>query len=199
MPAGQQAGQSAGEQAGHAASRYAGNPPPGIAGLPPEPPASAEETGADEETAVGTDSPADERAVQPDDPSADLPWDEATAYGVEGYDPDDPWNAVLCVESDRSVTILPLTPKSLDQLVGSLVEVREAQRSALGMSASEDENDVVREARPGALRQVAHAAQLATGSAPVSRLWQTSTRGRVIIIGGAVVFVALGIIASVFA
>lgn len=174
------------------AGQRATNPPPGVAGLAPAPSRS------DDGTDVRTDFSTDDLATSQDDASADLPWDEATAYGVEGYDPDDPWNAVLCVESDRSVTMLPLTPKSLDQLVGSLVEVREAQRLALGMSTSEDEGELVRNERPGALRQVASAAQLATGSASVSRLWQTSTRGRMIIIGGAVLFVALGIIASVF-
>jgi hypothetical protein len=177
-----------GMSAGQAAGRPAPGPPPGIAGLPPEGPASADEP----------DVQAAHDDVPPDEPDADLPWDEATAYGVEGFDPDDPWNAILCVESERSVTMLPLTPKSLEQLVGSLAEVRDAQRVALGMSPSEDESELIRGARPGALRQVAQAAQLATGSAPVSRLWQTSTRGRMIIIGGAVLFVALGIIASVF-
>jgi hypothetical protein len=174
--------------AGQAAGRPAPGPPPGIAGLPPEGPASADEP----------DVQAAHDDVPPDEPDADLPWDEATAYGVEGFDPDDPWNAILCVESDRSVTMLPLTPKSLDHLVGSLGEVREAQRLALGIAGSEDDGDMVRDARPGAFRQVAHAAQLATGSAPVSRLWQTA-RGRLIIIGGAGLFVALGIIASLIA
>ncbi|MEQ7126926.1 hypothetical protein ABN034_20620 [Actinopolymorpha sp. B11F2] len=178
-----------GMPAGQPAGRSTANPPPGIAGLPPERPAPADDNDV---RTVPDDATQDE-------PGADLPWDEATAYGVEGFDPDDPWNAVLCVESDRSVTLLPLTPRSLDHLVGSLGEVREAQRLALGMSASGDEGDVVQQARHGAFRQVAHAAQLATGSAPVSQLWQTSTRGRLIIIGGAGLFVALGIIASLFA
>jgi hypothetical protein len=177
---------------GTTAGRPTTKAPPGILGLP------SDRTAPGDDPDVRTDPSAGDQGDPSGDTAADLPWDEATAYGVEGYDPDDPWNAILCVESERSVTMLPLTPKSLEQLVGSLAEVRDAQRVALGMSPSEDESELIRGARPGALRQVAQAAQLATGSAPVSRLWQTSTRGRMIIIGGAVLFVALGIIASVF-
>jgi hypothetical protein len=129
------------------------------------------------------------------DVPAELPLEEATAYGIEGFDPDDPWNAVLCVESERAVTVLPLTPKSLGQLVGTLGEIHAAQRQALGVE-TEDELPGP-EARPRAFGQVAQAARLATGSAPIARLWQTSTRGRIIIIGGAVLFVVLGIVASV--
>ena len=132
--------------------------------------------------------------LPPDDLAPDdLPLDEATAYGIDGYDPDDPWNAVLCVESERAVTILPLTPKSLDQLVSTLGEVRDAQRFALGVHG---DSDAGLPERPGVFHQMADAARVATGSAPVARLWQTSTRGRVIIIGGAVLFVVLGIVAS---
>jgi hypothetical protein len=127
---------------------------------------------------------------------SDLPVEEATAYGVEGFDPDDPWNAVLCVESERAVTVLPLTPKNLDLLVERLDEVREAQRAALGVpsprGAGPDDRD-----RPSALQQLAQAARVATGSAHVARLWQTSPRGRLIIVGGAVLFVLLGLIASI--
>lgn len=124
----------------------------------------------------------------------DLPVEEAIAYGIEGFDPDDPWNAVMCVESERAVTVLPLTPKNLDLLVGRLAEVREAQRAALGVPSSED---AVPGDRPSALQHVAHAARVATGSAQVARLWHTSLRGRLIIIGGAVLFVLLGLVASI--
>ncbi|REF36550.1 hypothetical protein [Thermasporomyces composti] len=125
--------------------------------------------------------------------SDDLPIDEATAFGVEDFDPDDPWNAVLCVESERAVTVLPLTPKNLDLLVERLDEVREAQRTALGVPSPEG---TTRDDRPGALHQLAHAARLATGSAHVARVWHTSPQGRLVIIGGAVLFVLLGLIAS---
>ena len=127
--------------------------------------------------------------------SADLPLEEATAYGIEGFDPDDPWNAVLCVESERAVTVLPLTPKSLGHLVDTLVEVDAAQRRALGVDPEDSPSGFGE--RPRAFSQVSQAARLATGSAPVARLWQTSTRGRIIIIGGAVLFVVFGIVASV--
>ena len=141
-----------------------------------------------------------------DDTDDHLPLEEATAYGVEGYDPDDPWNAVLCVESERAVTVLPLTPKSLGELVSSLAEVQDAQRFALGadgLGGVEGVGSVEGvEGRRGerrAFRNVADAARFATGSAPVARLWQTSMRGRLIIIAGAVLFVVIGIVASVFA
>jgi hypothetical protein len=150
--------------------------------------------GRREATAGGAVEPA---AEQPAEASAELPLDEATAYGIEGFDPDDPWNAVLCVESDRAVTVLPLTPKSLGQLVGTLGEIHAAQRQALGVETEDDPLVPEEQERPRAFGQVAQAARLATGSAPVARLWQTSTRGRIIIIGGAVLFVVLGIVASV--
>jgi hypothetical protein len=88
-----------------------------------------------------------------------------------------------------------LTPRSIDQLLSSLEEVRDAQRHALGLEPEAESEPASR--RPGALHQMAHAARVATGSAPVARLWQTSLRGRMVIIGGAVLFVALGILASV--
>ncbi len=130
------------------------------------------------------------------DDGADLPLEPAVAFGVEGYDPDDPWNAVLCVESENAVTVLPLTPRSLDYLVATLGEVRDTQRLALGVDPT-GEAEPAPDERSGTLQQVARAARLATGSAPVARLWNTSTQGRLIIIGGAALFVALGIVASV--
>lgn len=156
------------------------------------------------ETPFDDDPAADHEPVdstdrgRPDSGAADdLPLEDATAYGIEGYDPDDPWNAVFWIESERAATVLPLTPTSLDHLVGTLTEVRDAQRLALGV-LPEDDGDVGIDERPGAFRQVTRAARLATGSAPVARLWQTSVRGRMIIIGGAVVFVVLGIVASLW-
>jgi hypothetical protein len=133
-----------------------------------------------------------------DDSGDTLPLEAATAYGVEGYDPDDPWNAVLCIESERAVTVLPLTPKSLGDLVSSLAEVQDAQRFALGVGEI-DGGAGQRADRAGAFRNVAAAARFATGSAPVARLWQASTQGRLVIIGAVVLFVVIGIVASLFA
>lgn len=136
--------------------------------------------------------------AEPPPPPPDLPVEHAVAFGVEGYDPDDPWNAALYVEADNVLTVLPLTPKTLEGLLGSLSEVDQAQRSALG-ATNERTTDVDDEEadRPKAMQRVAHAARVMTGNQPVYRLWNTSTRGRVIIIGAAVLFVLIGVILSV--
>lgn len=131
----------------------------------------------------------------------ELPYVPAVAFGVEGYDPEDPWNAVLCVESDEAVTVLPLTPKTLEGLLGALGEVRAGQRVALRLSPDEEEetydSEPPPEERQGIFRRVASVARLATGSTSVSRAWNESLRGRLTIIAGAVLFVLLGVILSI--
>jgi hypothetical protein len=154
-----------------------------------------------DETSAAPNSTAETSTAEPtagaseNQTPAELPIEDARAYGVDGFDPDDPWNAVLWLESDRAITALPLTPRSLDQIVASLTEVRDAQRLALGMGAA-DTGDDGRSRSRGMLGGLSHAARVATGSAPVSRLWQSSSRGRWVIIGGAIGFVVLGVIAS---
>lgn len=131
----------------------------------------------------------------PPPPPDDLPVESAVAFGVEGYDPADPWNASLYVETQNVLTVLPLTPKTLDGLLGTLMEVNHAQRSALGVTDESPDADDAEE-RPGAIQRMTRVARLATGSQPVNRLWNTSTRGRVIIIGFVVLFVLIGVILS---
>ncbi|MGW5359469.1 hypothetical protein [Actinopolymorpha pittospori] len=183
--------------------RPGGVPHTGGDGGQPAPggPAAATDDGRIEQ--LGPDTlPAFEALETRPEQDDDLPLEAATAYGIEGYDPDDPWNAVLCVENEHAVTVLPLTPKSLDHLVTALSEVRDAQRIALGVDPDDipgpDEPSEPEERRPGALRQMTQAARFATGSASVARLWNTSLKGRMVIIGGAVLFVLLGFLASVF-
>jgi hypothetical protein len=131
----------------------------------------------------------------------ELPYVPATAFGVEGYDPEDPWNAVLCVESDEAVTVLPLTPRTLEDLLGALGEVRAGQRESLRLPPDEMEegyeSEPSSEERRGFFRRFASVARLATGSTSVSRVWNESLRGRLTIIGGAVLFVLLGVILSI--
>lgn len=122
----------------------------------------------------------------------ELPWEPASAYSIEGYDQDDPWNAVLCVEGQSTEIVLELTPTHLDRLVAGLSDVRDAQRRALGAGA--DEPDPGEEHH--GLGRVTAAARVATGSAPVAQLWNSGTNGRLIIIGGVVLFVLLGAILS---
>ncbi|SDR97471.1 hypothetical protein SAMN04489717_1210 [Actinopolymorpha singaporensis] len=151
---------------------------------------------ADADTTTSS-SPAADGAGRP----ADLRLEPATAFGVEGYDPADPWNAVLCVENETVATVLPLTPRSLDHLLAGLIAVRDAQRAALGAEPApvlDGEAGAPLDERPGALRQVGNAARLATGSASVARLWNDAGRGRMVIIGGAVLFVLIGFLASLF-
>ncbi|GAB3404954.1 hypothetical protein [Flindersiella endophytica] len=139
----------------------------------------------------------------PQDGVPELAWEPATAYAIEGYDPDDPWNAVLCVEGRTTEVVLDLTPTHLDRLVAGLVEVRDAQRVALGVELDSDVDETepddgqTEEEKRRTLGRVTQAARLATGSAPVSRLWNSGTRGRMIIIGGAGLFVLLGVILKV--
>lgn len=129
-------------------------------------------------------------------PPPDLPVEPAVAFGVEGYDPSDPWNASLYVETANVLTVLPLTPKTLDGLLGTLMEVNHAQRTALGVSDEPADPDSAEHERAGAIRRLTRAARVATGSQPVTRVWNTSTRGRVIIIGFVVLFVLIGVILS---
>jgi hypothetical protein len=163
-------------------------------------PGGPEFADADTTRATSSAPPAADGAGRP----AGLRLEPATAFGVEGYDPADPWNAVLCVENDTVATVLPLTPRSLDHLLAGLVAVRDAQRAALGgeppvldeeAGAGPDEH---RGERPGALRQFGNAARLATGSASVARMWNDAGGGRWVIIGGAVLFVLIGFLASLF-
>jgi hypothetical protein len=139
----------------------------------------------------------------PQDSLPELAWEPAMAYAIEGYDPDDPWNAVLCVEGRTTEVVLDLTPTHLDRLVAGLVEVRDAQRTALGVELDSDGDETepddgqTEEEKRRTLGRVTQAARLATGSAPVSRLWNSGTRGRMIIIGGAGLFVLLGVILNV--
>ncbi|MET9019445.1 hypothetical protein ABZV93_05650 [Actinopolymorpha sp. NPDC004070] len=164
-------------------------------------PGGPEFADADTTTSNSSDPPATDGAGRP----AGLRLEPATAFGVEGYDPADPWNAVLCVENETVATVLPLTPRSLDHLLAGLVAVRDAQRVALGAEPAPDlvgEAGATLDERPGerlsALRQVGNAARLATGSASVARLWNDAGRGRMVIIGGAVLFVLIGFLASLF-
>ncbi|GAA2757481.1 hypothetical protein [Actinopolymorpha rutila] len=160
-------------------------------------PGGAEFADADTTTPNSSVPPATDGAGRP----AGLRLEPATAFGVEGYDPADPWNAVLCVENETVATVLPLTPRSLDHLLAGLVAVRDAQHAALGAEPApvlDDETGALPEERRSALRQVGNAARLATGSASVARLWNDAGRGRMVIIGGAVMFVLIGFLASLF-
>lgn len=160
---------------------------------------SVNRTGPDDVRA--SEQPRDDRGDDrgdepvPPPPPDDLPVEPAVAFGVEGYDPADPWNASLYVETANVLSVLPLTPKTLDGLLGTLMEVNHAQRSALGVTEESPEADDAEE-RPGAIQRMTRVARLATGSQPVNRLWNTSTRGRVIIIGFVVLFVLIGVILS---
>lgn len=126
----------------------------------------------------------------------ELELEQAVAYGVDGFDPDDPWNAVLYLEGETTVTVLPLTPTQLDHLVPQLLEVRNGQRAALGLPAdgvvAEEPED-----RPAGLRRVAHAARVATGSEPVARLWRESVRGKVTLIVAVAAFILAGLLLGV--
>src|SRR5690606_3702925 len=133
----------------------------------------------------------------------ELPMDAATAVSVEGYEQDDPWNSALCVEATTAVTVLPLTPKTPGGLLEMLSEVDHAQRAALGIGPRAEDVGDGDEALPddetGSRGQrFASAARVVTGSMPVARLWNASTRGRVIIIVGACLFVVLGVLFAAF-
>lgn len=121
----------------------------------------------------------------------ELELEQAVAFGVDGFDPEDPWNALLYLEGDATVTVLPLTPTQLDHLVPQLQEVRDSQRAALGLPSDGATSEVV-EDRLGAVRRVAHAARVATGSEPVARLWRESLRGKVTLIAAVLVFILAG-------
>lgn len=139
--------------------------------------------------------PSMDGAVQDDVTADELLYEQAVAFGVEGYDADDPWNAVLCLEGSTTATVLPLTPTHLDYLVQHLGEVRDAQRIALGASAEQVDDSV--DEKPRALQRVAHMARMATGSEGVSRAWAGSVRGRITIIAVTLILVSLGVILSV--
>lgn len=129
----------------------------------------------------------------------ELPLEPVTAFGVEGYDPEDPWNAALCVETETGASLLALTPKTLDALIGALGEVDDAQRRALGIPPSQPQ-DASEEESPGEAHSfdgVVHRARVLTGSAQLGRLWGESPRGPLVVIGGAILFVVLGILFSV--
>lgn len=130
----------------------------------------------------------------------ELELEQAVAFGVDGYDPEDPWNAVLYLEGETTVTLLPLTPTHLDALIPQLDEVRDGQRAALGVPAGEADPRLEPEVeRPRPLHRMAHAARLATGSEPVARLWRDSIRGKVTLIAAVVLFILAGALLGLLA
>ena len=165
-------------------------------------------------------APAD--AAEPGGPPSTEPrdeqvrWEQAVAFGIEGFDPADPWNAALCVEGEGTGTVLPLTPRHLDYLTAQLEEVRHAQRAALGVpeaaegrddgatveprteEGDHDESDERDDPddRTSLSRRLAHVARIATGSQHVAALWNGSPGGRLGIIAVTLVFVGLGIVLS---
>lgn len=169
------------------------------------PEGAAQPAGASSQPAVRSEGTSTNGVATDAEPA----WEAATAYSIEGFEPDDPWNAVLCMEGRTTEVVLELTPTHLDRLVNGLAEVRHAQRAALGASDTRpeheadgdepppDETGTAATDRASTLERVAHAARVATGSAPVARLWNSGNRGRLIVIGGALTFVLLGVILSV--
>src|SRR5690606_4636691 len=167
------------------------------------PEGAAHPAGASSEPSVHSDAMSATGATTGAEPR----WEPATAYAIEGFEPDDPWNAVLCLEGRTTEVVLELTPTHLDRLVSGLSEVRQAQRAALGVAEERpgaegpegrlDEEGMAVAERPAALGRVAPAGRLAAGSAPVARLCTSGSRGRLIVIGGALTFVLLGVILSV--
>lgn len=168
---------------------------PSPAGRVSAPPSAVDHAGA----AGPASSTPDSGAPGGELPDGELPVEPATAFGVEGYDPEDPWNAALCVETATGASLLPLTPKTLAALIGALGEVDRAQRSALGAAPERPGSGVDADEAPEDAPDhdgFVHRARVVTGSAQLGRLWSGSTRGRLVVVGGAVLFVLLGILFS---
>ncbi|WP_411084033.1 hypothetical protein [Streptomyces sp. cmx-18-6] len=125
-------------------------------------------------------------------PSAGVPAQAVDAQNawIDGYEPGNPWQAKLCLQTPYGTVAYPLTPHTMPELLEGLVMVAQEQQGATGGSvAAESELGGTGGERPEPARNPSvhdgRAARL-TGWALVHDLWERDDP-RVRFIMGAVV------------
>ncbi|MEC4018252.1 hypothetical protein [Streptomyces sp. H27-D2] len=112
---------------------------------------------------------------------------------VDGYEPGNPWQARLCVQSPYGTVVYPLTPNTMPELLESLVVVAQEQQ---GIPVGFEESDAAPETdrADGADRQQdagtpVHSGRAArvTGWAVVHELWEREDPTARLIMGAVVI------------
>ncbi|MBZ3907013.1 hypothetical protein [Streptomyces griseiscabiei] len=129
---------------------------------------------------------------------------QADRTWVDGYEPGNPWQARLCMETPYGTFVHPLTPNTIPDLLEPLVLVaQEQQGMPVGFESDEDSgpvgedvDDVADEQHWSRRVQGGRAARLSGWSA-VHNLWQREDPTARIVMGAIVVVVLLiGILVS---
>ncbi|MFD9394384.1 hypothetical protein ACFWBB_27720 [Streptomyces sp. NPDC060000] len=112
---------------------------------------------------------------------------------VDGYEPGNPWQARLCVETPYGTFAYPLTPNTIPELLEQMVLVAQEQQGLpVGIdddsqpSPSDDEDDGGEQPHLGARLQGGRAARM-TGWAVVHDLWEREDPTARIVMGAVVV------------
>ncbi|QFQ99488.1 hypothetical protein F9278_28790 [Streptomyces phaeolivaceus] len=129
---------------------------------------------------------------------------QAARTWIDGYEPGNPWQARLCMETPYGTFVHPLTPNTIPDLLEPLVLVaQEQQGMPVGFETDEDPgpvdediDDVADEERWSQRVQGGRAARLSGWSA-VHNLWQREDPTARIVMGAIVVVVLLiGVLVS---
>ncbi|MGW7098402.1 hypothetical protein [Streptomyces sp. NPDC054838] len=123
------------------------------------------------------------------------PATEAQHAWIDGYEPGNPWQSKLCLQTPHGTVAFPLTPHTMPELLEGLVMVAQAQQGTIGVPAPEDDAPSD-DPDPAPSLHNGRAARV-TGWAVVHDLWEQGDP-KVRFIMGAVVtgLLVLGIILS---
>ncbi|MER6960875.1 MULTISPECIES: hypothetical protein [unclassified Streptomyces] len=115
---------------------------------------------------------------------------------VDGYEPGNPWQARLCVETPYGTFAYPLTPNTIPELLEQMVLVAQEQQGLpVGIdddepSTSDGDDDSEEQQPVGARLQSGRAARM-TGWAVVHDLWEREDPTARIVMGAIVVLLLL--------
>ncbi|GAQ64187.1 hypothetical protein [Streptomyces scabiei] len=129
---------------------------------------------------------------------------QADRAWVDGYEPGNPWQARLCMETPYGTFVHPLTPNTIPDLLEPLVLVaQEQQGMPVGFGPDEDPGpededvDVEDDEQHWSRRVQSGRAARLSGWSAVHNLWQREDPTARIVMGGIVVLVLLiGILVS---
>ncbi|MFI8994396.1 hypothetical protein [Streptomyces sp. NPDC053542] len=135
---------------------------------------------------------------QPDDPRAQGPAQPAAApqtlaaqhAWVAGYEPGNPWQAQLCMQTQYGTVAYPLTPHTMPELLESLVLVAQEQQGVpAGLDASPGADRPVETPEGEAEEATLHNGRAArlTGWALVHDLWEREDPTARLVMGAVVV------------
>ncbi|MET9320860.1 hypothetical protein ABZX75_11840 [Streptomyces sp. NPDC003038] len=125
------------------------------------------------------------------------PMIEAQHAWIDGYEPGNPWQSKLCLQTPQGTVSYPLTPHTMPELLEGLVLVAQAQQGTTGMpDPDEDEPQGGQDPAQSTSIHDGRAARM-TGWAVVHELWEREDPKVRFIMGAVVVgLLILGIILS---